>query len=147
VTTERNTDISEERIRRCLATARYIAVVFSCVLTTLHKNQFTYRPDDTKYHLGFFVQKIRIYGSSIAYSFIYCCILAVIRVLWNVFCLLRQRKKTWAVLLFIACQYELYCHYLHDSGMVIVLCRYRQHTAVFRTLTLLMVCLLLRSAS
>jgi len=55
--------------------------------------------------------------------------------------------KIWSVLLFMAYQYEVYCHYLQDTGMDIMLYHYRQHTAVFRTLTLLVICLLLLSAS
>jgi len=87
---ERNNDISEERIYRYLGTVRYIILLFSNVLTTLHKKCL--HPVLTIQNIAweFLIQKILIHSSSIPYNFMYCCILAII--LLDVFLLLRQRK-------------------------------------------------------
>jgi len=105
VATECNTDISEERIHRYFGTVRYTAVVFSYVLTTLHTKKFTPCPDHTKYHLGSFCPEnpyLWLFHSVQFYVLLYIGH----NIMGMYFCFLQQ-LKVWAVLLFIAYQYDL----------------------------------------
>jgi len=106
---ERNNDTSEDRIHRYLGYVRYIIVVFSNVLTTLHQKRLhpVLTIDNTKYHFYpenpylWFFHTVQFYVLLYPGDKIMGCIFVCY-----------DSAKVWVVLLYIAYQYDLYCHYL-----------------------------------
>ena len=89
---------------------------FTFLLKTLHTHTHTHKsnlhPVLTIQNIIWecFVQKIRIYASSMAYNYMYWW-LPCHNIMGCIF-VCYGSVKVWAVLLFISYQHELYCHYL-----------------------------------